>query len=35
MKVSLNVVVLSDETALDREVHGADEKFKLRNVIVG
>ena len=35
MKVPLNVVVLSDETALDREAHGADEKFKLRNVIVG
>ena len=35
VKVSLNVVVLSDETALDREVHRADEKFQLRNVIVG
>ena len=35
VKVSLNIVVLTDETALDREVHGADEKFKLRNVIVG
>ena len=35
VKVSLNIVVLSDKTALDRKVHGADEKFKLRNVIVG
>ena len=35
VKVSLNIVVLTDETALDRKVHGADEKFQLRNVVVG
>ena len=34
VKVSLNVVILTDETALDREVHGADEKFQLRNIVV-